>query len=389
MFSSNTFFTPVLIHGTIMAGGVFSGANPTFVARELAYQLTDSGALFLIASEGTLDTAREAAKQAGVGEDRIFVFDDGTATLQGTGKGVGNVRHWTTLVADEATGSKFKWEELKSPEELNRTVALNYSSGTTGVPKGVMITHANYVANCTQTEYVSALDPEYENKVKKAKALCYLPMYHAMAQSIFGVSMPMRGIPVYIMSKFDFLKMLEYVQKFQITGLALVPPIAVALAKHPSVKDYDLSSVETVACGAAPLGREVSIEVEKLWPDGKVNLKQGWGMTELTCTATGWEYSQRSESFSIGELMPNCHAKIMNVDSTAEVPQGERGEIWIKGPTVMKGYWRKPEATQETITEDGWLKTGDIAYIDKEGHLFIVDRKKARRSISCNSCTAN
>ncbi|KAK3070047.1 hypothetical protein LTS18_000155, partial [Coniosporium uncinatum] len=207
-------------------------------------------------------------------------------------------------------------------------------------------------------------------------------MYHAMGQSIFCVSAPLQEIPIYIMAKFDFFKMLEYVQRYKITGLALVPPVVVAIAKRPEVRRFDLSSVERIASGAAPLGREICAEVEKLWKDmgwgplEGVNVKQGWGMTEITCTALSWHPEEHSESFSVGELVPNSMAKIMAEDETHEVPRGERGEIWIKAPNVMKGYWRKPEATRETLTEDGWLKTGDIAYVDERGRFYIVDRKK-------------
>jgi 4-coumarate--CoA ligase len=197
----------------------------------------------------------------------------------------------------------------------------------------------------------------------------------AMAQTIFGINALKQNVPVYMMAKFDFIQMLEYTQKYKITFLILVPPVVVALAKHPITKKYDLSSVENVGSGAAPLGREVCIELEKLWPNGQINVKQGWGMTEITCSAMGWHPEEYSDSFSVGELNANCEAMIMD-EAGKEVPQGERGEIWVRAPNVMKGYWNRPDATAETLTPDGWLKTGDIAYIDKTGKFYIVDRKK-------------
>jgi len=149
------------------------------------------------------------------------------------------------------------------------------------------------------------------------------------------------------------------------------------MAKHPATKKFDLSSVISVGSGAAPLGREVSEEFEKLWPDGRVDIKQGWGMTELTCAATTSHPAERNENSSVGELLANCEAKIVQDDEgKIEVPRGERGEIWIRGPVVMKGYWKKPEATRETLTADGWLKTGDIGYVDEKNLFYIVDRKK-------------
>ena len=174
LYSGNTIFFPVVLVGTIMAGGIFTGANPTYVPRELAYQLTDSGARFLITAEGSLETALDAAKQIGMDESRIFAFDDGIATFEGQGQNHGRVRHWTALVADEKVGASYSWEELNAQEVKNTTVTLNYSSGTTGVPKGVEITHSCYIANAEQMEFQGRLDPEFEEKRAQAKLLCFL-----------------------------------------------------------------------------------------------------------------------------------------------------------------------------------------------------------------------
>ena len=381
LFSGNTLFFPSVVMGVIMAEGVFTGANPTYVARELAYQLTDSGAKILICAEGSLDTGVAAAKEAGLSAEQVFVFDDGKATFDGRkvkkDTPLGRIRHWTELLDTEQNGHVYAWPDLKSKEELDRVVALNYSSGTTGVAKGVMITHRNYVANCSQQIHMQTLSPTYEEKLPRKRLLCFLPMYHAMAQAIFCVNAMKQRVPVYLMPKFDFVEMLTYVQKYRISDLILVPPVVVAMAKHPATKKFDLSSVETVSSGAAPLGREASQEFERLWPNGQVNVRQGWGMTEVTCAATTFDPSKHSASFSVGELLANCEAKIvLDDEGKVEAPQGERGEIWVRGPNVMKGYWNKPEATKETFGPGGWLKTGDVAYVDKEGNFFIVDRKK-------------
>lgn len=381
LFSGNTIFFPAVIVGTIMAGGIFTGANPTYVPRELAYQLKDSGASILICAEASLDTGIAAAKLIGLPTSSIFVFDDGLATFEGRGKGRPDlgVQHWSTLLSSEDEGRQFVWDELDSERIKNTTVALNYSSGTTGVPKGVEITARNYISNAVQMEFQAALDPLYEEKKARARYLCFLPMYHAMAQTIFGINAVKQGIPVYIMPKFDFVQMLENVQKFRITDLILVPPVVVAMVKSPLVRKYDLSSVEQAGSGAAPLGREVCVEFEKLWPPGRINVKQGWGMTEITCSAAGWPPHLYSGSYSVGELNANVEAKIVD-ENEREVKQGERGEVWIRGPNVMKGYWGRPEATKEIITPDGWLKTGDIAYLDEENYFYIVDRKKVEET---------
>jgi 4-coumarate--CoA ligase len=278
LFSGNDLFFPVVFMGVLMAGGIFTGANPTYVPRELAHQLRDSGATYLLCSDAVLDVGIAGAKEAGLSQDRVFVYNsqiyDGLPVT-----GQKGCEYWGKLVASPEESKNFKWDDMKG-DDCHNILALNYSSGTTGVAKGVMITHYNYVANTLQFGLLAKLLPNYKERNDRARWLCYLPMYHAMAQTIFIAGGIMREIPVYMMSKFDFLLVLEYVQKYRITDFMMVPPIAVALAKHPAVKNYDLSSVESIGCGSAPLGRDVSAQVEALWPHGKNNMKQGWGMTE-------------------------------------------------------------------------------------------------------------
>lgn len=179
LFSGNTIFFPVILLGTIMAGGIFSGANPGYVARELEFQLSNSGATFLICWDDGLDIGIEAARKAGLGLDRVFVFDNGKDTFEGRGRAKQGVQHWSKLLADADTGRKFAWKEAKTRSDMDETIVLNYSSGTTGVPKGVEITHLNYVSNCMQTEYVQSLEPDYQAKLARAVGLSMLPMYHA------------------------------------------------------------------------------------------------------------------------------------------------------------------------------------------------------------------
>ncbi|KAF2970277.1 hypothetical protein GQX73_g3331 [Xylaria multiplex] len=381
LFSGNNIFFPTIFMGVIMAGGIFTGANPSFVARELAYQLKDSGAYILIAADASIEIAMEAAEQAGLPKDRVYSFD-ATGMDKQKGKARLGSQHWTNLLETEADAAKFDWVEPIDPKTT--TLCLNYSSGTTGVPKGVQLSHFSYVANGVQVKYVEELDPEVTEKRKTERQLCFLPCYHGYGQTYFCSNFPQSGIPVYIMPSFDFEKMLQHIQRYRITQIVAVPPIVVLLAKHPSSRKYDLSSVRNIGSGAAPLGLEVCDEVSKLWPTGAMTVRQGWGMTELTCSITGWHPNEYQRTSAVGEVMPNCKARIMRTDGPGEITSAnERGELWIAGHILMQGYWRKPEATANTthIDPDGtrWVKTGDVAYIDKYelgGKFYIVDRIK-------------
>ncbi|UDD60872.1 hypothetical protein AFCA_008259 [Aspergillus flavus] len=358
MFPGDDLFFPVVLMGIIMAGGIFTGANPMSVPRELAYQLEDSGATYIICARASLDTAIEAARLVCLSRDKAC-------------------RYWGELVASPEEGEGFAWDELSTPELADRNLALNYSSGTTGRPKGVEITHKNYVANLLQFTYIERLHPNYEAKRARKRCLCFLPMYHSMAQMIMIAATLALNTPVYIMPKFNFIQMLGYTQKYRITDYVVVPPIVVALAKHPAVKKFDLSSVEDIGCGAAPLGKKVSEQLQALWPPGKVNIRQGYGMTETTCSMVNWDPREKGFSAAVGELNANCEAKIMAEDGVTELlERNQRGELWLRGQNVMKGYWRNPEATKATKTEDGWLKTGDVAFVDDHGKFYVVDRLK-------------
>lgn len=276
VYSGNNIFFPVVFMGVVMAGGIITTANPAFVARELAYQLKDSQPRFLLIAEASIDNAIEAARLANYDSSKIFIFDD--APLQGPGRDVGAIRHWGHLIASVDTGKDFQWKEISTIEEARQTVALLYSSGTTGVPKGVEITHYGLVASCVQLNHLNALNPtKYPTRL-----LAMLPMYHGLGLLTFSTMSPYRRIPTYIMKRFSLVPLFKNIERFQISELMLVPPILIAMAKNPEARQgkYDLSSIRKVGVGAAPLSREMCEELEALWPNGQVNVKQGWGMTE-------------------------------------------------------------------------------------------------------------
>ena len=285
LFSGNEVFFPVVIMGVIMAGGIFTGVNPSYVARELAHQLDNSGASYMLTAPASLQAALEAASQVGFPKSKVFVFDgrpEPSALQLGC-------KHWSSLLASKNEGKKFEWDACTGPGECDQTVVLNYSSGTTGLSKGVEITHQNYVSNCVQQEFTFLQwdNNRTQDEVDSDIYLCSLPLFHAYGQTHFAVTAPMRGATTYVMPKFDFIRMLEVIEKYRITNITAVPPIVVAMAKHPDVIEgkWDLSSVRAVGSGAAPLGREACQKLEKIWegtkePGREVNVKQGWGMTE-------------------------------------------------------------------------------------------------------------
>ncbi|KUI62655.1 4-coumarate--CoA ligase-like 7 [Cytospora mali] len=388
VYSGNNVYFPSIFLGVLMAGGIFTGANPTYVAREVAYQLRDSGASFMFAAKGSFDIALQAAEEAGLAKDHVFIFDaendvKGDKPAPGEKGRQRGARHWTELIqSDEADAANWDWVE---PSDAKKTTCcLNYSSGTTGVPKGVQISHHSYVANCSQVVYVAQLDPDHETKRERARALAFLPMYHAYGQTYFVANYPRQGVPIYVMAQFDLIKMLQHIQNYRITTLACVPPIIVALAKHPASRQFDLSSVEVIGSGAAPLAYDVSAECESLFKANNVVISQGWGMTETTCTCLAWDSRKLKPGGGVGELYPNCSAKIMELDGKTEIKEAKTpGELWVNGPNMLLGYWQRPEATRETVVTDAdgtrWLRTGDIGYCEKyePGAIWhIVDRIK-------------
>jgi 4-coumarate--CoA ligase len=383
LFSTNNLYTPVIFLGILMAGGIFTGANPAMVARELSYQLENSGAKYMVAGDPFLDVALDAAKIVGMPPKNVFLFD---TTIPGSARpekpARKGTRHWTELLAPKAKAAKFDWVE--PADSRNATCCLNYSSGTTGLPKGVEISHYSYVANGTNVVMVDDMQPDFEAKRARTVTLCFLPLYHAYGQTYFLANFAKIGVPIYIMPVFDFEKMLAHIANHRVTQLVTVPPILVLLSKHPLARKADLSSLEQVGCGAAPLSADTAKEVEHLLPRKDIIVRQGWGMTELTCTAMTWDANRQERGASVGELMPNCQAKIMELDAKTEITKANApGELWISGPTVMKGYWKNPKATKETVVLDAdgtrWLRTGDIGYVtnyEAGGLFYIVDRLK-------------
>ncbi|CAI7774440.1 unnamed protein product [Closterium sp. NIES-53] len=255
------------------------------------------------------------------------------------------------------------------------TCALPYSSGTTGVSKGVMLTHRNLIANVQQL--LAGTNPRLDLCAEDV-VLGLLPMFHIYAITLVNLLSLRGGACVVTLPRFDLHQYLGTLQDYKVTVAPIVPPIILAMAKLPLVDSFDLSSLRRVVSGAAPLGAELETAFRAKFPT--VQLGQGYGMTEASPTVTASRLFARvprpPAPGSCGSVLPLTQVKVVHTSTGESLPPNERGELWVRGPQVMKGYLNNPEATAATITPDRWLRTGDVAYVDKMGEIFVVDRVK-------------
>jgi acyl-CoA synthetase (AMP-forming)/AMP-acid ligase II len=339
----------VAFHAVASIGGIVTTINSLYTADEAALQLKDSGARFLLTVPPFMDRAADAAGRAGIEE--VFVLGEADGA---------------TPFADLALGEANPPEVAIDPRE--DLVCLPYSSGTTGFPKGVMLTHRNLVANLRQFESL-------HHVTEADRLIAVLPFFHIYGLEVIMNAGLYKGATIVTMPKFDLEPFLQVMQDHAITRAYLVPPIVLALAKHPLVDGFDLSSLRVIMSGAAPLdaalaqacGERVGCEVF-----------QGYGLTETSPVThvTPDDDPAKNKPGSIGPLLPNTEARVVGVETGEDVGPNEDGEIWISGPQVMKGYLNDTEATAATIDADGWLHTGDIGHVDEDGYFVIVDRLK-------------
>ncbi len=335
----------VVFHGVAAAGGTVTTVNPTYGAEEIRFQLQDAGATLAVGSSGCVPALREAV--AGTEVHEIVAIDgepDGAISLA------------------ELMAAPIEQVPVDVREQV---VVLPYSSGTTGLPKGVMLTHHNLVSNLVQCDAMI----DYRDG---DKGLAVLPFFHIYGMQILMNGMLSNGVSVITLPRFDLVQALQLIQEHRITHFYAVPPMILALAKHPIVDDHDLSSLRVVICGAAPLGGELADQAaERIGCE----VIQAYGMTELS-PASHVTPSGQYRPGSVGLTVPNAEARIVDPETGDDQNVGGEGELWLRGPMVMKGYLNNEEATAATIDADGWLHTGDVATIDEANHFYIVDRVK-------------
>ncbi|RYP31036.1 hypothetical protein DL767_005976 [Monosporascus sp. MG133] len=361
-FSPNTIDYAPAFFGAHWAGGTASTANPTYTAKELAYQMKDSKAKGIITQVPFLPVVLEAAKVIGIPENRIILLGDGRDPS-------GKFKHFTEI---RGTGA----HSQTSIDPKKDAAFIVYSSGTTGLPKGVPLTHYNIVANLEQLVYVDVFNSLHWGggvDGKGDKQLAILPFFHVYGLTCIVLQGIRMGIQVVVLPKFDLEKACKVIQDFGITYASVPPPVVLALAKHPVVSKYDLSSIKWMNSGAAPLGRDL---VDIVWQRLMIPVMQGYGLSETAPTLTkGALVDWAKFNGSVGRLLPNIEAKIVDLEGN-ELPRGQEGELWVRGPNVFLGYLNRPELQAETFSACGFFKTGDIGYVDDKGNLYITDRLK-------------
>ncbi|KZP08609.1 acetyl-CoA synthetase-like protein [Athelia psychrophila] len=362
-FSPNAFLYPAFVQATQAANLCVTLANASYLVSELTHHIRDSGAKVLVVGQGVLPIALEAAAECGIPRTDVYVLEDDY---------VGEQKSVWSLMGPEALEPK----QLSPAEARQRTAFMCYSSGTTGRAKGVESTHFNITSVILQT-----IASEPRAYTRRERWLAILPLYHIYGAMFFMFLSPYCSAITYILPKFDPIIWLSTIEKHQITSAHIVPPIALFLAQHPLVTKYNLRSVGSWGSGAAPLSLEIATRVAERTG---VPVRSGYGMSETTCVVSGAP-GANAKPGTVGGLVPNLQARLVPVSEKDLVENGGdgRGELWLRGPQIMKGYWRNPAADrdafgddQEGMGQDRWMRTGDVCVFDEDGDMFVVDRVK-------------
>ncbi|KAH9519672.1 putative 4-coumarate--CoA ligase 5 [Bulinus truncatus] len=349
VYSTNQINYTVLMLACAATGVCFSAVNPTYTPGELSHHLLHSGSKAVFTTPNVASNVSKALQLKQTQVKGLFVFGEAEG-----------FRPFQTLLDDD--GRMFPYVDINPVTDV---FVLPYSSGTTGLPKGVMLTHFNCMANCKQIFSSIPTSP-------MDRALGLLPMFHIYGMIVVQLSVLLGGASLVYLPKFEPSTFLQCLQNKQISLAHLVPPLALFLSRNPEVLQYSLKSLKRIICGAAPLGPEVTAELLKRL-DHDITFNQAFGMTELSPVAT---VDTSSTLGSVGYLVANTLGKIVDTETNRTLGVGEVGEICVKGPQVMKGYFNNQQATDQMIEPDGWLHTGDVGFVSRDGLLFMQDRLK-------------
>jgi acyl-CoA synthetase (AMP-forming)/AMP-acid ligase II len=365
LLAPNSSAFAIAFHGILRAGATATTINALFTAKDIAKQLADANAKLLVTVTPLLAQAADGAASLGLTSDQVVVLD-------GPGAAVDGHPNAADLLGPDLPAPEVTFEPA------THLAALPYSSGTTGNPKGVMLTHRNLVANVAQIRPLQGMQPD-------DRILAVLPFFHIYGMTVLLNAALHARARLVIMPSFDLEGFLANVQNQKCTFAFIAPPVAVALAKHPMVERYDLSSLRSIMSGAAPLDEELGNAVASRL---RCPVVQGYGMSELSPVSHitppdgGRDLiGSVAPLSSCGWTVPNAVSKIVDSETGAEIDPpasglSETGELWFKGPNVMAGYLNNDEATRGTVDDDGFLHTGDVARVDSTGCVYIVDRLK-------------
>ncbi|MEH7116580.1 AMP-binding protein [Neobacillus vireti] len=362
----------------LMAGGIVVQTNPLYTERELEYQMKDSGSKAIITLDILYPRVTKIMPQTNLQHTIVTAIKDYLPFpknlvypfIQKKQYGIvvkvkheGNSHLLTEIVQ---TNSKKLTQHQFDPEE--DIALLQYTGGTTGYPKGVMLTHKNLSANTSMS--VAWL---YKCKPGQESVLGILPFFHVYGMTTVMILSIKMGYKMILLPKFDVTTTLKTIHKQRPTLFPGAPTIYIGLLNHPDLKKYDLSSIDSCISGSAPLPIEIQQKFEEI-TGGK--LVEGYGLSEASpVTHSNFLWDVPRVKGSIGVPYPDTNAAILSFETGEPVPAGEIGEIVVKGPQVMKGYWNRPKETEEVL-KDGWLYTGDLGYMDDQGYFYVVDRKK-------------
>lgn len=349
---------PVAVHAVLAAGGTVTPLNPGQTAQDHITQVTMASATAIVTASASLARAREVAAATGI--EHVLVMDaeaqQGAPALLDLGPAQAGLPLNPVAIDPDSVAM------------------LPFSSGTTGLPKGVMLTHRNLVANLAQTAALWTVD---DHDVLTGS----LPFFHIYGFTVILNSALYAGATVVTLGKYSLPDYLGMVQEHRVTRAYFAPPMVLQIATDPAAAGFDLSSVEVGICGAAPLDTELSVRAEERLG---APIRQGYGMTEAspgTHCAPDAEFAAIPAG-SVGRLFPSTQARIVDPGSLTDAEPGEPGELWVRGPQVMKGYLGDEGSTAETIVEDGWLRTGDVVRVDEDGIYWVVDRFKELIKVS-------